>query len=208
MKGAGHIVALCAALLASGVTAQESADDQAFDAATDAVRNHDFARAITLFLPLAEQDMTDAQFNLAVLYKLGRGYPQNYGEAYYWGALAVLGDEAKAADLVDELAGVLPPKERDAMIAKITARLTTQIEAGDELATRKLARLFMELVDEPDYPQAYLWFSICYALGDNACKEGRDSAAGELEPEALSAAQEKTAATFAASAFARAAPQN
>jgi len=207
MKAAAPLLALCAGLLCSAALAQESADDTAFAAATEAVRAHDFAHAISLFQPLAEKDMADAQYNLAVLYRLGRGFPQNFNEAYYWSALAVLGDGAYAADMVDELGGALPPKDRETVIDKIKTRLSAQIDAGDVAATRKLARLFMELLEEPDYPEAYLWFSICYALGNNACEEGRDEAAGELEAEALSAAQEKTAATFAASAFGRAKPQ-
>lgn len=204
MRGAACIAALCVALAAGAVSAEESPEDAAFNAATDAVRDHEFARAITLFTPLAEQDIADAQFNLAMLYKLGRGYPQNFTEAYYWGALALLGGGAYAADLVEEVGDALPEAGRAEVIARLKERLTAQIDLGDRLATRKLARLFMELTAEPDYPAAYLWFSICYALGDNACKEGRDDAADELEPEDLSKAQAETAKTFATSAFARA----
>lgn len=203
MKTGLYTFAFCAALAASAAGAQETAEDIAFASATEAVRNHEFARAITLFKPLAEKDIADAQFNLAVLYKLGRGHPQNFVEAYYWGALAFLGDEANASSLVEELGEALPPAERDATLGRIKTRLTAQIDAGNVDATRKLARLFLELAAEPDYPAAYLWFSICYALGDNACKDGRDAAADELEPEAISAAQAKTATTFAASAFAQ-----
>lgn len=204
MRGGARILALCAALGTGAAAAQESPEDAAFNAATEAVRNHEFARAISLFTPLAEQDIADAQFNLAMLYKLGRGYPQNFTEAYYWGALALLGGGAYAADLVEEVGDALPDAGRSAVIDRLKERLNTQIDGGDTLATRKLARLFMELTAEPDYPAAYLWFSICYALGDNACKEGRDDAADELEPEALSTAQAETAKTFATSAFARA----
>lgn len=203
MRNAPGIIVLCALLMGSPVRSQGTISDDAFNAATDAVRNREFAKAIDLFLPLAEADMADAQFNLAVLYKLGRGYPQNYPEAFYWSALSFLGEGSYANDMVDELKDALPPAQQDSAIKRIKTRLNTQIEMGDVTATRKLARLFMELMEEPDYPAAYSWFSICYALGDNDCKQGRDDAGDELDADALNKAQAETAKIFTASAFAR-----
>ena len=203
MKIAPCIFALCALLLGEPACSQNTGSDNDFNAATDAVRDHEFAKAIDLFLPLAESDMADAQFNLAVLYKLGRGYPQNFPEAFYWSALSFLGEGSYAKDMVDELKDAMPPNQRDSVIARIKTRLNAQIELGDVAATRKLARLFMELMEEPDYPSAYSWFSICYALGDNDCKQGRDDAGDELDAEALNKAQAETAKIFTASAFAR-----
>lgn len=204
MKPTRYMLAFCMSLIASPVICQDATEDDIFAAATTAVRDHEFTKAIDLFLPLAEKDIVDAQFNLAVLYKLGRGYPQNYPEAFYWSALAFLGNGIYAEDMVSELKDALPPTQRDEVIKRIKRRLNGQIETGSELATRKLARLFMELMAEPDYSSAYTWFSICYALGNNKCKQGREDAADELDVETLNKAQAETAKIFAESAFSRA----
>jgi len=48
----------------------------------------DYATAVRLWRPLAEQGNADAQFNLGVGYKKGEGVPQDYAEAVKWYRLA------------------------------------------------------------------------------------------------------------------------
>src|SRR5438132_944176 len=48
----------------------------------------DYATALRLFRPLADQGNTVAQFNLGVMYKDGTGVPQDYLEAVKWERLA------------------------------------------------------------------------------------------------------------------------
>lgn len=78
---AAAFVVFC--LTAGAAIAQGIDEDAQFDAATQAVRDRDFGLAIALFEPLAEADIPDAQFNLAVLLRQGRGRPQNHVEALY-----------------------------------------------------------------------------------------------------------------------------
>ena len=47
-------------------------------------------------LPFAEQDIADAQFNLGVMYKKGKGVPQDYAEAASWYQQAAEQGNAKA----------------------------------------------------------------------------------------------------------------
>lgn len=204
---------LCAAmmlyLLAAGAgSAQDAAplddEDARFNAATQAVRDRDFRLAVTLFEPLAEADVPDAQFNLAVLLREGRGRPQNHVEALYWGALALLSDGTYAEDMVAELRDTLPPSAQEAVVARLLERLTAQAQAGQIEAPRKLARVYTELMDEADARMGYIWFSICYALGENRCAEGRDDAAEEIEPEALIDIQREAGETFSGLPFAAA----
>ena len=44
----------------------------------------DYAIALRLIRPLADQGNADAQYNLGVLYEKGQGVPQDYAEAVKW----------------------------------------------------------------------------------------------------------------------------
>ena len=54
------------------------------DDALTAHQKGDFATALRLFRPLAEQGDGRAQYNLGVMYDKGRGAPQDYAEAMKW----------------------------------------------------------------------------------------------------------------------------
>lgn len=198
------ISALALAVAIGPSLAQVLDEDAQFNAATQAVRDRDFRLAIALFQPLAEADIPDAQFNLAVLLREGRGLPQNHVEALYWSALSLLSDGTYAQDMVGQLIDSLPPNAREDVVDRLLARLTAQAEAGQTDAPRKLARVYTELMAEPDMRLAYIWFSICYALGDNRCLEGRDDTAREIEPEDLITVQIEAGKTFVALPFANA----
>jgi hypothetical protein len=44
----------------------------------------DYATAIQLWRPLADQGLADAQFGLGVIYAEGRGVPKDYADALIW----------------------------------------------------------------------------------------------------------------------------
>ncbi|WP_439138075.1 hypothetical protein [Roseicyclus sp.] len=197
-----------ALVLAAGPGSTQAPDEDAqFNEATQAVRDRDFRRAVALFEPLAEADIPDAQFNLAVLLRQGRGRPQNHVEALYWSALALLSDGDYAQDMVAELLDTLPPNAREEVVARVLDRLMAQAAEGQLDAPRKLARVYTELMAEPDLRLAYIWFSICHALGENRCAEGRDDAADEIAPEDLIDIQTEAGETFAGLPFALPPPE-
>ena len=180
----------------------EGGDDAAFKVAVQAVRDKQFRTALDLFLPLAENDEADAQFNLAYLLRLGLGRPQNYGEAYFWASLSALGGEKRAVDLVEDLQALLPDKEREVVVKSLQDRLTRQIESGDDSAPEKLARVYSDFAVKPDMENAFVWFSICHALGKMTCEEGMAKAIENMPPETIVKVQTKAAEVFASSAFA------
>jgi TPR repeat protein len=192
---------MAVALTAGAGTVQIADEDALFDSATQAVRDRDFRTAVAHFETLAEADVPDAQYNLAVLLRAGRGRPQNHVEALYWSALSLLGGGDYAAEMVDDLLDALPTRAREDVIARLLARLTAQVEAGKITAPRQLARVYAELMVEPDAQMAYIWFSICYALGQNDCAEGRDDMADEIKAEDLIGVQAQANETFAALSF-------
>jgi TPR repeat protein len=56
----------------------------------------DYATALRLWHPLADQGHADAQSNLGVMYDNGHGVPQNYAEAMKWYRLAANQGSANA----------------------------------------------------------------------------------------------------------------
>jgi uncharacterized protein len=61
-----------------------------------AYQRGDFATALRLFQPLAEQGDASAQSNLGVMYEQGRGVAQNYREAMRWFRIAAMQGDASA----------------------------------------------------------------------------------------------------------------
>jgi len=72
--------------LALGATTDLRA--QNFERGAEAAKSGDFAAAIREWLPLAEQGLTVAQFNIGLLYQTGSGVPRNLKEAARWYELA------------------------------------------------------------------------------------------------------------------------
>lgn len=178
-----------------------SSSDLAFIEAVQAVRDKNFRRAIELFRPLAEDGAADAQFNLAVLSRLGRGRPQNFVEAYFWASMSALGGEERALELVDELNDILPEKERETIVKSLADRLTKQIESGDDSAPKKLARVYADFAVAPDLESAFIWFSICHALGKLECQDGMDRVANDMPTETILKLQAQAAEIFEKSAY-------
>ena len=61
-----------------------------------AVQKGDFATALRLWKPLAEQGNASAQTNLGVMYDNGQGVAQDYKTAVKWYTLAAEQGDAKA----------------------------------------------------------------------------------------------------------------
>jgi uncharacterized protein len=66
------------------------------DAADAAYAKGDYATALRLLRPLADQGDAAAQYNLGVMHANGRGVPQNYTEAAKWYHLAADQGDAPA----------------------------------------------------------------------------------------------------------------
>ncbi len=59
----------------------------AADLFEDGVQAHkvgDYKKALEIFKPLAEQEISKAQYRLGIMYAKGRGVPQDYKEAVKW----------------------------------------------------------------------------------------------------------------------------
>ena len=59
----------------------------AADSFEDGVQAHkvgDYKKALEIFKPLAEQEISKAQYRLGIMYAKGRGVPQDHAEAAKW----------------------------------------------------------------------------------------------------------------------------
>ena len=81
-------------------TAWADTPDQQFQQGFEAIKRDDYQTAFKLWLPLAEQGYSSAQYNLGVMYQYGRGVKQDDFEAVKWYRKAAdQGDAASQSSL-------------------------------------------------------------------------------------------------------------
>ena len=188
MKIAALAVALlinATLLVPSPVESQIDKSDATFNEAIQAVKNKDFRHAAKLFLIQAENNQHDAQYNLAILLEAGKGVPQDFTKALIWAWSAQLGGIEAAKELAEDLTGYLPEKSIEQVREAVRARLEARISAGSADAVSQFASFHLQMLDEPDYETAYIWFSISTALGLKGTLEARDDARDNVEDERL-----------------------
>ncbi len=123
----------------------------------------DFATAMRLWRPLAEQGNVTAQYNLGVMYAKGRGVPQDYVQAYLWFNLAA----SRLSDV----------KHRDDAEAVKWYRLAA--EQGYASAQYNLGLMYAKGQGVPqDYVQAHMWFDLAASRFPARKAKRRDQAIG------------------------------
>ena len=180
------VVALCLSpLTGTPVNAQANDSDAIFVEAVAAVKNKDYRHAVKLFSSQAEANQHDAQYNLAVLLKAGKGAPQDFLKALTWAWAAHLGGIEAAEDLSDELLDLIPEKSIEAAREAVAKRLRARIDDGEKPAVMQFARFHAELREEADYERAYIWYSIAAAIGLDGAFEARDDTRGDVDEEKI-----------------------
>src|SRR5207344_1352494 len=76
-----------------------------------AVKKRDYATAVRLIRPVAEQGNANAQYNLGVFYDNGLGVPQDRVRAYMWLNLAAMQGRESAATIRDLVARLMTPAQ-------------------------------------------------------------------------------------------------
>ena len=193
---------LTSVLLAVAVAAPVSASDDidtsnaTFAEAIQAVKDRHFRHAVKLFRLQAEQNQHDAQYNLALLLEAGKGTPQNFSEALVWAWSAKLGGIEASGDLAEDLLDMLPEDAVDDVRKKVKQRLEDRIDAGNAPAVYQLAQYHLEIVEEPDFEMAYIWYSISTAIGLPGSLEARDDARGNVDDEKIAELQDKAGTIY------------
>ena len=171
-----------------------------FHDAVQAVKDRDFQRAVQLFSALSQTAQYDgqyeAQFNLAVLLKQGKGRPQNHAEALYWARRAELGGIDKAKDFADSFSDRVTEDQHNEILVRIKTALLKEVDRGAIETLPQLATYHITLLDVYDYEQAYLWFALGAALDLPQQDIKRTEMEDELEIEQIATLQGKTTRLF------------
>lgn len=159
-----------------------------FQAGMDANNRGDYATALHEWRPLAEQGDALAQFNLGVLYRKGRGAPQDDVQARQWFEKAAAQGQVKAQFNLGTLYFNGEGVAKDYQQAFRWFRLAA--DQGEALAQTKIAIMYDEGQGVPqDIVQAYKWYSLAATNGDKPAPQLRDALANQMTPAQIAEAQ-------------------
>ena len=157
-------------------------------AGVDAYNRGDYATALREWQPFAGQGDALAQYNLGVLYRKGRGVPQDDVQARQWYEKAAAQGQAKAQYNLGTLylnGGGVP---KDYQQALRWFRLAA--DQGEALAQTKIAIMYDEGQGVPqDFVQAHKWYNLAAVNGDKPAAELRDALAKQMTPAQIAEAQ-------------------
>ena len=182
--------------LVLATTLMTSAAAEPFDDAVDAYTRGEYAAAVRLYRPLAEQGNAEAQWRLGFMYEQGKGVPQDYSEAAKWYRLAAEQGNAPAQLGLGTLYYNGRGVPQDDAEAVKWYRLAA--EQGDAEAHNNLGVMYANGKGVPqDIVQAYKWFSIGAsksAASDQPkdrieAAQNRDLAASQMTPEQIADGQ-------------------
>jgi TPR repeat protein len=159
-----------------------------FQAGMDANNRGDYAIALREWRPLAEQGEALAQYNLGVLYRKGRGVPQDDVQARQWYEKAAAQGQAKAQYNLGTLYfnGEGVPKDYQQSLRWF--RLAA--DQGEALAQTKIAIMYDEGQGVPqDVVQAHKWYNLAATNGDKPAAELRDALAKQMTSAQIAEAQ-------------------
>jgi len=159
-----------------------------FQAGMDASTSGDYATALHEWRPLAEQGNALAQYNLGVLYRKGRGVPQDDVLARQWYAKAAAQGLAKAQFSLGTLYFNGEGAPKDYQQALRWFRLAA--DQGEALAQTKMAIIYDEGQGVPqNIVQAYKWYSLAATNGDKPANELRNTITSQMTPAQIAEAQ-------------------
>ncbi len=144
-----------------------------------AYQKGDYATAVALFQPLAEDGDASAQVALGVMFDNGQGVAQDYAEAVKWYRLAAEQGNADGqvalGTMYDNAHGVAQDDKEAVKWYRLAA------QQGDSVAQYNLGVMYKNGRGvPPDAKRAYLWFNVAAAKGQNDAIEKRDLAAEKM----------------------------
>ena len=159
-----------------------------FQAGMDANNREDYATALREWRPLAEHGNVLAQYNLGMLYRKGRGVPQDDVQARKWYEKAAAQGQAKAQFNLGTLYFNGEGVPKDYQQALRWFRLAA--DQGEALAQTKIAIMYDEGQGVPkNIVQAYKWFSLAATNGDKSAPQLCDLLAKEMTPAQIAEAE-------------------
>ncbi len=168
----GCVLVISPMLTVYGATSVDVASDSPIDAGITAVDNEDYAEAFTIFSRLAEAGNAEAQYNLAMLYRTGKGVEKDMDASFKWFQHAA---EQGISDAQYYLAHMYDNGESvEKSLPKAFEWYKKAAEQGQGLAQINLGVMYADGIGIPqNIEQAYLWFHVAAAQGYRAAFENR-----------------------------------
>ena len=142
---------------------------------------------------LAQEGNVTAQNGLGLLYKVGTGVPQSYGQAKRWFEEAAKQGHAEAQVNLGTLYlnGDAPPQSAQMALFWFGRAA----EQGNVTAFANLGTMYAQAQGVPqDFVQAYMWFVLAATNGDESSAERRDLLATKMTSAQIAEAQERAQA--------------
>ena len=167
---------------------QQILDEMQIEEGRTAFNRGDYATALALFRPLAEQGNAFAQYNLGLMYNNGEGVPQDYAEAVRW---YLLSTEQGNSGAQNNIGGMyyrgegLPQNNAEAL-----RWFRQSAEKGLVEAQYNLGVMYGNGRGVPqDYILAHMWWNLAAAQGNEEAVEARDIVAASMTREQIAEAQ-------------------
>ena len=179
---------LMSLLLALGLASLTRATAGPFEDGVAAYQAGDYAEAVRIFRPAAEQGNAQAQTILGYMYETGEGVPQDYAEAVRWYRLAAEQGYARAQHNLGVMYENGEGVAQDYAEAVRWYRLAA--EQGYANAQINLGGMYYNGEGVPqDYVQAHMWSNLAAAQGNANAVANRDIAASLMTPAQIAEAQ-------------------
>lgn len=138
---------LTAAILLAGLTANASVANASWEEATKAFAKKEYQAALKLFRPLAEKGNALAQYNIALMHRMGLGVTKDQREARKWSRLAAKQGNANAQVMLGSLYAKADGGE-SADVPRAYMWYEVAAEQGNAEAKKELAVLTKELTPQ------------------------------------------------------------
>jgi hypothetical protein len=158
-----------------------------------AAQRGDYAAAMRLLRPLADQGSAGAQYDLGVMYANGEGVPQNYAQAVMWYRKAATGGNASAQFNLGVMYANGQGVPQNYTQAVMWYRKAA--DGGDAGAQNDLGVMYANGYGVPqNYAQALMWFNLAASpASDDATRneavKTRDLVAAKMTPAQIAEAQ-------------------
>jgi len=152
-----------------------------------AAEHRDYATAVRLWGPLAEQGNLDAQYNLGVAYQYGHGVTRDHAAAASWFRKAANQGLAAAQLSLGVLYenGVGVPQD----FASAVSWYRKAAEQGNTAAQLNLGVMYQNGWGvAQNYVIAHMWFTLAAATGDGDAARNRDISAAKMTSEQITEA--------------------
>jgi uncharacterized protein len=185
-KATAHV--FFGAFIAAALVGGDPAGAGPVEDAAAAYKRGDYATAMRLFRPLADEGDASAQVVLGFMYKRGQGVPQDLAAAVRWYRLAAdQGDASAQADL-----GFMYELGQGVKQDFAEAVRWYRLAADQGVATAQTALGFMYEGGRgvpQNYVLAYMWFDLSAARGFRHAAELRDLLLDHMTPAQIAEAQ-------------------